>query len=113
MKTHSGIIVCIVSALMLPVALHAAEPQTQAEPASESKPAAAKEKAGEVKAPKVKAASSPGKCEFIAGSRIRHDPPVDCDAGTPGLRSFSAEELQNTGETNLTEALRQLDTRLR
>jgi len=51
------------------------------------------------------------KCEYVTGSRIRHDPPVDCDDAAPGVRSYSADELRQTGEINLSDALRKLDPR--
>jgi hypothetical protein len=62
-------------------------------------------------ATEAKAKPELAKCEYLTGSRIRHDPPVECESGPPGSRSFTSAELQSTGELNMSEALRKLDPR--
>lgn len=56
-------------------------------------------------------------CEQVTGSRIRpasrSGSAVDCEPVGHPFRSYSAEELQSTGEMNLSEALRQLDPAFR
>ena len=53
-----------------------------------------------------------GECEQVTGSRIR---PKNSDCTSLGYpyRSYSAEELQGTGEIDLVEALRQIDPAFR
>jgi uncharacterized membrane protein len=51
-------------------------------------------------------------CEQVTGSRIR---PKNSDCTSPGYpyRSYSAEQLQGTGEIDLVEALRRIDPAFR
>jgi len=51
-------------------------------------------------------------CGEITGTRIRTDREECAPVGLP-LKSFSAEELQSTGELDMAEALRQLDPAFR
>jgi len=104
MRRRSRIIAILAAALVLPVALQAADPKVPAKPKAEEKPAA--------EAKQVASKAEP-KCEYITGSRIRHNPKVNCDDGTPGLRVFTSDELQSTGEVDVAEALRRLDPRMR
>jgi hypothetical protein len=104
MNRSARIIAFIASALMLPTALLAADAEAPAKPKAEPKPAA---EAREV----VKKAEP--RCEYVTGSRIRHDPKVNCEDGPPGLRVFTADDLQKTGEADLAQALRMLDPRMR
>jgi hypothetical protein len=108
MKRHFRTIAVIASALMLPLALHAADTESAAKPKTEATPAAE----GKDTSSKIVAAKSEAKCEYITGSRIRHKPPVDCDSGAPGLRVFSREDLLSTGAADMADALRMLDPRL-
>ena len=100
MKRLSGTIAAIASALLLPAALQAADSEPAAKPKAEEE--------GTKAAPRKTEAM----CEYVTGSRIRHDPPVSCDSGTLGMRTFTGEDLRNTGETNIADALRKLDPRL-
>jgi hypothetical protein len=97
------------AAMLLPVALQAAD--TASDKKEEAKPVAA----ADAKAAKVdgKSEDTRAKCEYVTGSRIRHVPPVDCEYATPGLRSYSADDIANTGQIDMSEALRWLDPRLR
>jgi hypothetical protein len=104
MRRHFRTIAILASALMLPIALQAADPKVPAKPKAEEKPAAEARQA---------ASKAEPRCEYITGSRIRHKPKVKCDDGTPGLRVFTSDELQSTGEVDLAEALRRLDPRMR
>lgn len=52
------------------------------------------------------------KCDQVTGSRIRGPARANCEPLGP-FRSYSAEELQSTGEMDLSEALRQLDPTFR
>ena len=51
-------------------------------------------------------------CEQVTGSRIRPKT-TDCTSLGYPYRSYSAEELQGTGEIDLVEALRQIDPAFR
>ena len=104
MKRCLGTVAFIAAALMLPVGLQAADSEPATKPKAEEKPAA--------EAPEAVRKAEP-KCEYITGSRIRRNPKVKCDDGSPGLRVFTADDLQSTGETDLYQALRKLDTRMR
>jgi hypothetical protein len=52
-------------------------------------------------------------CDQVTGSRIRSNTRRDCEPLGQPFRSYSAEELQSTGEMDLSEALRQLDPAFR
>ena len=52
-------------------------------------------------------------CSQVTGSRIRSSTRKDCEPLGQPFRSYSAEELQSTGEMDLSEALRQLDPSFR
>lgn len=80
-----------------------------AEPAAPSATADAK---ATKDAPRKKATADVAKCTQAPGSHIKLAKPEDCDKVARGpYRSFSKEELENTGESNLGEALRKLDPR--
>jgi hypothetical protein len=60
-------------------------------------------------APKVAAKRvKPATCALISGSHIRPRLENGCEAPKP-FRSYTQEDLQRTGETDLNEALRKLD----
>jgi hypothetical protein len=87
----------------------AAEPAAQK---AEAKPAAAATATADKD--KTKASDEKKKeqkCATTTGSRIRRDPPVDCDSA-PGLRSYTADDINSTGEMDVSDALRKLDPRL-
>jgi hypothetical protein len=86
----------------------AAEPAQQQ---AEAKPAAESTDKGTDKTANKDNKKKDQKCAVTTGSRIRRDPPADCERATPGERSYTAEELATTGEMNLSEALRKLDPR--
>jgi outer membrane receptor for Fe3+-dicitrate len=57
-----------------------------------------------------KSAPDEAKCTQAPGSHIRLAKPENCAKAARGpYRSYSKEELERTGETNLAEALRKLD----
>lgn len=54
------------------------------------------------------------KCTQVPGSHIRLAKPEDCSKAARGpYRSYSKEDLESTGETDVAEALRKLDPRFR
>jgi hypothetical protein len=66
----------------------------------------------------VESAATPlEQCEQVTGSRIRpasrSGNAADCEPMGHPFRSYSAEDLQSTGEMNLSDALRQLDPAFR
>jgi outer membrane receptor for Fe3+-dicitrate len=64
--------------------------------------------------PQAKAAAEPAKCTQAPGSRIRLAKPEDCAKAAHGAyRSYSKEDLERTGETDMSEALRKLDPTFR
>lgn len=64
----------------------------------------------DVKAKKDDAKKDEAKCEVAPGSRIQRKKPDNCkDLAKQPYRSYSKEEIDNTGETNIAEALRKLD----
>jgi hypothetical protein len=64
--------------------------------------------------PQKKAAPEAAKCTQAPGSHIRLAKPEDCSKAARGpYRSYSKDELDSTGETDLGEALRKLDPRFR
>jgi hypothetical protein len=104
MKFRSGLLTALALALFAPVAVMAADTAT---PATE----AAKEPAKEKAAPKKADANT---CGQVTGTRIKSPKQADCvKVSNRPIRSYSAEDLQNTGETDLAAALRQLDPSIR
>jgi len=100
MKTRSRIIAAFAVALIAPMAAtYAADTESAPKPAAKEKVEAKKEAA---------------KCDVAPGSRVRQAKPEDCQkiAKQP-FRSYSKEELDSTGETNVAEALRKLDPAIR
>jgi hypothetical protein len=96
MKIRSGIVTAFAVALIAPLgAVHAADTDTTAKEPAKEKSAAKKDEA---------------KCDVAPGSRIRQAKSEDCKkiAKQP-FRSYSKEEIDNTGETDINEALRKLD----
>lgn len=49
-------------------------------------------------------------CEAISGSRIRPSAANNCQSAHGPLRTFTNEDLQRTGEIDINQALRKLDT---
>ncbi len=60
---------------------------------------------------KGKAASQKTRCEPPAGSRINSQPDAkgNCPSGSALVRTYSTDELKSTGQTDLGQALQQLD----
>jgi hypothetical protein len=54
-------------------------------------------------------ATSLERCEQVTGSRILRRSTEGCEAVNYPLKSFSAEQIQGTGEMDLHDALRMLD----
>lgn len=75
----------------------------RADPAPVGATAAAKDKTA---LPKLQT-----RCEPPAGSRISSEPDAkgNCPGGSASVRTYSAEELKSTGQTDLGQALQQLD----
>jgi hypothetical protein len=64
--------------------------------------------------PQKKAAPESPKCTQAPGSHIRLAKPEDCAKVAHGAyRSYSKEDLERTGETDMSEALRKLDPAFR
>ena len=100
MKFRSRLLAVTVAALLMPVAALAAD-TTQAEKAP------ATEKAEPKKAEATAAAAT---CDKVTGSRIKPTKETSCEkASNRPIRTYTADELLNTGETDLAAALRKLD----
>jgi hypothetical protein len=55
-------------------------------------------------------AKKPVQCETVTGSRIRAaQTATGCDTRTKPFRTYTQEDLERTGDIDLTEALRKLD----
>jgi hypothetical protein len=96
MRIRSGIVSAFAVALIAPLGA------VQASDTATAPKADAKEK--------VEAKKDDAQCDTAPGSRIRQAKPADCKkmAKQP-FRSYSKEELDSTGETDINEALRKLD----
>jgi hypothetical protein len=96
MNIRSGIITALAVALVAPLgAARAADTDTSAKPAAKEKSEAKKEEA---------------KCDVAPGSRIKRSKADDCKKlSKQPFRSYSKDELDTTGETDMAEALRKLD----
>jgi hypothetical protein len=90
MKIRSGFIAGMASLFMV-AGMASAEETTKAEP-------------------QKKVAAEPAKCTHAPGSHIRLSKPEECAKAARGpYRSYSKDDLDRTGETDLAEALRKLD----
>jgi len=99
MKYRAGLIAGMVS-LFIAAGVANAEETADAKPKKEE--------------PQKKAAPEAAKCTQAPGSHIKLAKPEDCSKAALGpYRSYSKEELESTGETDLGEALRKLDPRFR
>jgi hypothetical protein len=94
MKLRNLILACGISALLAPVTLLAADPETKATTATTE--AAAKPKHAM-------------RCDSVSGTRIQPSPKDNCKSAITPYRSYSKEDLDRTGKTNLAEALREID----
>lgn len=67
--------------------------------------------AGGVQAAEAAETPAVKRCEAVTGSRIQPVVAADeaCERATPGVRSYSREELESTGRIDLDEALSVLD----
>jgi len=99
--------------------VNAAEPVQQKAEASPSAAANANADKAREKV-KARAAARPGakdekkpeqNCTATTGTRIRGDPRADC-VSVPGQHTYTADEINATGEMNVSDALRKLDPRL-
>jgi hypothetical protein len=59
------------------------------------------------------ASGAMGTCESVTGSRIRTPGKTDCSNTSSAMKTFTAEELQATGEIDMNKALRTLDPSIR
>lgn len=85
---------------------------TAAKPAVDPATASAKADEGASTEPTGAEGTSPLKkqCEAISGSRIRPSTANDCKSAHGPMRTYTNEDLQRTGEIDINEALRKLDT---
>ncbi len=95
MKYRHALLAATVAALLSPLAMSAEE---------------AGKKAAEEKPQKVEAVD----CQTITGSRIKASKPAKdkagkCAASSSPTRTYTKEDLEMTGQTDLADALRQLD----
>ncbi len=98
---HRSVLIAGMAGLLLSGAALAGEsaPAANASPAKEESP---------------KKADEPAQCTRAPGSHIRLAKPEDCAKVARGpYRSYSREDIDRTGETNLAEALRKLDPAFR
>jgi hypothetical protein len=103
MKFRSRLLAGFATALFFPVAVLATE---TAAPAKTEAATPAKEVAKQAAAPKKADAN----CTKMTGTRIKSSRQKDCEkASNRPLKSFTAEELASTGETDLAKALSELD----
>lgn len=101
MKTRD---LLVIAALTAPLAAFGGEaPMTTAFPA---KPAA---EGASATADTPVATKKPKACEPVSGSHIRPSTARNCETLAQPMRSYSAEDIQRTGEMNLAQALRKLD----
>jgi hypothetical protein len=91
MNIRTGILAVCAAVLLAPAAALAADTATKT--TSDAKPKKVTTEA----------------CQGSTGSRIKPAKPADCKASKYALRTYSSDELQRTGEIDLTEALRKLD----
>jgi len=102
MKHRSGLISAALAAVLmapLGVAYSADSPPA---PKADAKPK------------KDDATKDEAKCDVAPGSRIQRKKPDVCkDIAKQPYRSFTKQEIDNTGETNVAEALRKLDPSFR
>ena len=95
MKLRNQILACGISALLAPVALLAADTETK--PATEATAEATA---------KPKHAM---RCDSVSGTRIQPSPKDNCKSSITPYRSYSKDDIDRTGKTNLAEALRDID----
>ena len=91
MKLRNLILACGISALLVPVTLLAADPETKATTEATAKPKHAM------------------RCDNVSGTRIQPSPKDNCKSPITPYRSYSKEDIDRTGKTNLAEALREID----
>jgi hypothetical protein len=100
MKYRTALLATGVAALLAPLALQAEEPAAKA----------AAEKTQKVE----KTEKTEASCNQLTGSRIKPARSGKCESLSPSpLRSYSKEDLERTGETDLNEALRKVDPAFR
>jgi hypothetical protein len=102
MEYRTGLAAGMASLFMVAGIAHAGEatPAADARPTKEARPKTA--------------SPEPAKCTHAPGSRIRLAKPEDCARAAHGAyRSYSKEEIERTGETNMADALRKLDPSFR
>lgn len=108
MKTANSLTAALAVALLLPLGTAlAAEPAATAPAAEQAAPTAAEDgKDSPKKAHRAKATDH--RC---TASRIRKDKAVDCEKTAAPTRTYTQEDIQQTGETDIGQALRKLDPR--
>ena len=98
MNFRKQIVVACATSLLVPLAVLAADA-----------PAAAAAAAKEAARKEVEAKKASALCEAVTGTRIRPAKDDNCRASVSPFRSYTAEDLQQTGKIGLAEALRDLD----
>jgi hypothetical protein len=91
MKLRNLILACGISALLAPVALLAADTETKPATEATAKPKHAM------------------RCDSVSGTRIQPSPKDNCKSSITPYRSYSKDDIDRTGKTNLAEALREID----
>lgn len=97
MKMHDRRLIAGLTVLLVSLAAGAAEPP----------PAAVKPQKTTAQAQKP-AKARPASCAMVTGSMIRPRPENNCESAQAAPRSFTAEDLQGTGENDTAAALRKL-----
>jgi hypothetical protein len=49
------------------------------------------------------------RCDSVSGTRIQPSPKDNCKSSITPYRSYSKDDIDRTGKTNLAEALRDID----
>jgi len=104
----------LVAALLLPLGAFAAEATPpKAEPAAEARqdPPDAKADANASRAARRKAQRQADAACDTTASRIRRNRAGECVPSSQPTRSYSKDDIDNTGQTDIAEALRRLDPR--
>ncbi len=99
MKYRNALLAATMAALLSPLAISAEE---------------ATKKAAEEKPQKVESVE----CETVTGSRIKAAKPTKdksgkCTTSSSPMRTYTKDDIEMTGETDLNEALRKLDPSFR
>lgn len=106
MKTASTVAAALAVALLLPLGTTLAADQTATKPAEQATTTSVDANDAPKKVSPAKA--SDHRC---TATRIRKDKAADCEKTAAPTRTYTQEEIQQTGETDIGQALRKLDPR--